>query len=484
MRLGRGRPGLLAAYAVLLLVLAVPVMVVDVPVGVDTLAHLARLHVRAHIGTDPDLARLFTIRDGLIPYLGMDWLLTPLVAVLPTLVVGRIATVLSVWGIVGAVAVLQRSFTGRWGAEPLLAGVIAWNGMTAWGFLNYLMGVALALGTLALWHSWRDRPVWLRLLVFGAASAGLYLVHLLALVVYAGLVGLYAITGRDWRARTWLLIALQFVPVVVLWLLYAPPVPQGSLGILYNLPAALIAFASPTLFPAALGGWESGHLVLLVTVFGLCGLTLARIVTWDRTLLSMAGVLFLFGLAIPVAAVGISWVNLRLPVVAACFGIAAIRFGGSPAWGWAVAGLVLIRTASVSATMAACAPDYAELRQAMQSLPRGVVLTPVLERTDPVHSCSWLPVYEHAGNLVTVERSGLSADFFARTTSVTSGTATTDQMAAEMGRTGAVPLTGYVLWMHLGRSRPRPPGAAVVIQGSFFDLLRIGTMPGLHDQVD
>lgn len=59
-------------------------------------------------------------------------------------------------------------------------------------------------------------------------------------------------------------------------------------------------------------------------------------------------------------AVGISSVNLQLPSVAACFAVGVIRFSGSPAWGWAVAGLVLMRTASVSATMAACAPDYAE----------------------------------------------------------------------------------------------------------------------------
>ena len=101
--------------------------------GVDT---LARLDVRTHIGTDLNLARLLSGRDGSILYLGMDWLLTPLVAVMPALVVGRIATVRSVWGIVGAVAVPQRSFTGRWRAEPLLARVIAWNGMTAWELLN------------------------------------------------------------------------------------------------------------------------------------------------------------------------------------------------------------------------------------------------------------------------------------------------------------------------------------------------------------
>ena len=167
--------------------------------------------------------------------------------------------------------------------------------MTAWGPLNYLLGAVLTLDTLALWHSWRDRPVWVRLLVFGAASAGLYLVHLLALVVYAGLLGLYAIMVRDWRARTLLVMALLFVPAAVLWLAYAPPPPQGSLDVLYNLRAVLIAFASPTLFPAVLCGLEIGHIVLVVMVFGRYGLILARIVIWDRTLLPMAGVLFRSG---------------------------------------------------------------------------------------------------------------------------------------------------------------------------------------------
>ncbi len=465
--------GQAGTYAALLAVLAVPVLLVDVPVGVDTLAHLARLHVRAHIGTDPDLARLFALRPGLIPYLGMDWLLAPLMHLMPALQVGRVATVLCVWSVVGAVAVLAWAFTGRVGVGPVLAGVVAWNGLTAWGFLNYLLGVALAIAAFALWHRLRERPAWQRLLVFGVATTGLYLVHLLALVLYAGLVGLYVLLFRAWQPRHWPVLILQFVPPVLLWLAYAPPVPPGNLGVLYNLPAAIIAFASPTLFPAALGGWETGHLVLVGGAVGLAVLTRAGLVTWVRPLLVMAGVLWLLGLALPVAAVGISWINLRVPLVGACFALAAVRFTGPVAWGWVVAGLVLIRTASVATTMAACAPDYTALRRAMQVLPRGVVLTPVLEREAPILSCSALPVYEHAANLVTLERAGLATDFFTSTTSVTGRDVPADRMAVEMGAVTPADLGRYVLWMHLGRVWPLPAGAVVLARAPFFDLLRI-----------
>ena len=91
-------------------------LVAEVPVGVDTLNHLARVHVQAHIGTDPDLARLFAVRAGLIPYMGLDWLMTPLARVLPTLVAGRVFIVLLLWGLVGATAVLQRAVRGAWGS--------------------------------------------------------------------------------------------------------------------------------------------------------------------------------------------------------------------------------------------------------------------------------------------------------------------------------------------------------------------------------
>ena len=459
---------LLALYACVLTALAWPVLWVDIPVGVDTLNHFARIHVRAHIDTDPDLARLFEVRETLVPYLGMDWLLTPLVRVLDTLAVARVLTVALVWGAVGAVAAVQLAFTGRIGAGAAVAGLVAWNGLMAWGFLNYVLGLIAALLAFALWHAWRNRPAVWRLAVFGALCLALYLTHLLALLVYAGLVGLHALAYRD---RRWPVLVAQFVPPALLWLLATPPSPLGKLGLFYNLPSSVIALASPFLFRGGLGDADVGYLVLLASL-ALAGLlTRLGLLRWHRPLLGMAVAVTLVSVAVPVAAAGISWVNMRLPLVAACLAIAALRYTGPPVWGAVAAALILIRVASVTGTMQDCAPHYAELRQAMAALPRGAVLVPVLERADTPLACSSLPVYEHIADLVTLERSGLSTDFFAQTTSVRSRGAITDRKAVELEAVTPGDLGPHVLWMHLGHEAPKPAGARVLVAGSFFDLL-------------
>ena len=458
----------LALYACVLTALAWPVLWVDIPVGVDTLNHFARIHVRAHIATDPDLARLFEVRETLVPYLGMDWLLTPLVRVLDTLAVARVLTVALVWGAVGAVAAVQLAFTGRIGAGAAVAGLVAWNGLMAWGFLNYVLGLIAALLAFALWHAWRNRPAVWRLAVFGALCLALYLTHLLALLVYAGLVGLHALAYRD---RRWPVLVAQFVPPALLWLLATPPSPLGKLGLFYNLPSSVIALASPFLFRGGLGDADVGYLVLLASL-ALAGLlTRLGLLRWHRPLLGMAVAVTLVSVAVPVAAAGISWVNMRLPLVAACLAIAALRYTGPPVWGAVAAALILIRVASVTGTMQDCAPHYAELRQAMAALPRGAVLVPVLERADTPLACSSLPVYEHIADLVTLERSGLSTDFFAQTTSVRSRGAITDRKAVELEDVTPGDLGPHVLWIHLGHEAPKPAGARVLVAGSFFDLL-------------
>lgn len=153
-------------YAGLLLALAWPVLGVDVPVGVDTLAHIARVFVRAHIGTDPDLQRLFVMQPALVPYLGLDWLMSPLARVMDPLQLARAVTVALVWGTVLSVVVLQRVITGRLGLEPLAAGLVAYNAAVAWGFLSYVLGHILAVLGLAAWHAWRGWPAAWRLGMF------------------------------------------------------------------------------------------------------------------------------------------------------------------------------------------------------------------------------------------------------------------------------------------------------------------------------
>lgn len=489
-RLASSRAALLwTAYLALAAILALPVLLVEVPLSSDTLNHLARIHVWAHIGSDPDLARLFRPRDVLVPYMGLDWLLTPLARVLPTLVVGRIALVLLLWGTVGAVVLLQRVFTGRIGFEPLLMGLVSYNSVLAWGFLNYALGVIGALLGLAAWHGLRRRPWLLRLAVFTAIATAMYLTHLLALGLYAAMLGAYEVFGRPkaWRTpvRDWVLLAAQFIPATLHWMHLALSSPGGHAEMDWIPAFKVLGLMSPFLFSGALDVASLGMVVFVGCVFQFVRLTHLGVLRWNRGLAAPAAAIMLLGLVVPTSAGGVFMGDMRLPVAAACMAVAAL--GVAPGarllpLGALLAAGVLVQTGSAGVALLACDRQYSEFRAALQDLPRGAILLPVQEDAPaPGVRCNGMRVYDHMAQLVTIERSGYSPTFFSLATAmnVRAGLPRdwepqfTKSVAPEMLLPGA-----YLLWMHLGNhTRPVPPGLALLHGGSFFDLFLIPGPP-------
>jgi hypothetical protein len=477
--------GIVLVYVALATLLTIPVLVARVPLGVDTLNHLARIHVRAHIGTDPDLARLFEVRVGMIPYLGMDLLLTPLARVLPTMMVGRIYILALVWGLVGAVAVLRRVFLSRIGLSPAAAGMIAYNGLIAWGLLNFMLGLILALLAFAAWHAQRTRPWMIRLVLFSGASTLLYLTHLLALVLYGVLIGSYELFGGARFSRTrlgdWLVLAGQFVPALLLLGTMAPQLPGAGFTFLYVPAIKLLALESPFLFRGASGGLDTG---LLTAIF--CGVTLILMawrgwLTWPSTLTGPMLVLLVLTVVLPFTMFGVALIDYRFPVAVACLGLAGLRVNSSAQTSTfpiaAIALLTIVHGADVAAVTYRCDGQYAELRDALRALPRGAELTTVLERSEPAPgaACTDLPIYDHIAQLITIDRSGYAPDFFARATSVTPrGDRPADTEPPSAATFPAGLATGYVLWIHLGWRRPVPSDFVLLRRGSFFDLWSVG----------
>ncbi len=476
------------AYLALAALLAAPLLLVEVPLGVDTLNHLARIHARVHIADDPDIARLFELRDVLVPYMGLDWLLTPLARVMPTLVVGRVATVLLLWGTVGAVVALQRAFAGRIGFEPLAMGLVSYNAVLAWGFLNYMLGVIGALLGLAAWHAMRERPWLLRLVLFTAVATALYFTHLLALALYGVMLGAYEVFGRPgaWRTpvRDWALLGAQFLPAALLWVQLAMPPPGGETGMSWLPAAKALALTSPFLFSGAAGGLDPGMAVFVGCVFLLVRLTRTGALRWDRRLAAPAAVLVLMGLVVPTRAFGVFFVDMRFPVIGAYLAAAAIRAAPGATRRWlplvlALTAAALVQAGSAGEAMRACDRQYGELRAALQMVPRGATLTAVQETEAPAPGvpCTNLRVYDHMPQLITLERSGYSPDFFARVTAVTvrDGQPTDrDPWPAHLVTPDMLPPSGHLLWMHLGNhARPVPPGLTLLRGGSFFDLFSI-----------
>jgi hypothetical protein len=485
---GHRTAGIVLVYAMLAALLAIPMLVAQVPLGVDDLNHLSRIYVRAHIGSDPDLARLFEVRADLVPYLGMDLLLTPLARVLPIMLVGRLCILMLVWGLVGAVVVLQRVFTERVGLAPAAAGLLAYNGLLAWGLLNYVLGLILALLVFAACHSQRGRPWFIRLVLFSGAATVVFLTHLLAFVLYGVLVVSYELFGRarflgriqPWRTRLrdWVVLAGQAAPGLLLWSMLGSKMPSTGFVVDYVPISKIFALESPFLFRGAIGGPDTGLLAVCFCLMAFYLGTRRGWLTWPPILAAPVLALLALTIALPLWLFGVYLTDYRFAVPAACLALAGLRLA-QPALrytlplGAALALLTVLHVADVSALMHRCDGQYGELRNALALLPRGTELATVLERTDPAPgvACSRLPIYEHISQLVTIDRSGYAPDFFARVTSVAArGARPSDSDPTSAEEFTVAPAAGYVLWIHLGRARPVPAGLVLLRHGSFFDL--------------
>lgn len=484
LRIGAHRRALLAlAYGSLAALLAVPMLITSVPLGVDVLSHLARIHVLAHIGDDPNLASLYEVRHNLRPYLGMDVLVTPLAHVLPTLVVGRVLVVALVWGLVGTVAVLRFAFLRRVGLAPAAAGLFAYNGLIAWGFLNYELGLIFALLGFAAWHAARNLPWAGRLAGFASISTAIYLTHILAFGLYGLLVLSYEAFGqsRPWR-RGWrdlVVLTGQAVPALVLWVGLTAAAPTAGPVLSYVPEGKILAVASPLLYRGAAGGPDAGLTAFILIVTTVLFAVRSGWLSCPRALAAPALASAAAALVIPTWLAHVFLVDARLPLAAVCLAAAGLdirtgRSGVKAGVALVAACLTAWHVLDVSELTAACDAQYAELRRGLAVLPRGAELITTLDPADGTQSraCTNLPIFLHAAQLVAIDRSGYAPDFFGALTSVgPRGGRASDQDPLPTNRLSPVPAGVRVLRLRLGESDPVPPGLQPVYSGSFFDIL-------------
>src|ERR1700712_3265131 len=177
----------------LCVVLLAPLLVVDVPPLLDYPNYLARVFVLASLSHDEVLGRFYTSNWSIIPNMALDLVAPPLIRVLPVHVVGRLliaaAVVLPVLGTVA----YNTAIGGRWWGFGV--GLVAYNSCQLYGFLNFEIGLGVALLLAAAWLRWReDRPARAILLAVPGASV-LFACHLMGLVVFGVLTG----SAEMWR---------------------------------------------------------------------------------------------------------------------------------------------------------------------------------------------------------------------------------------------------------------------------------------------
>jgi hypothetical protein len=212
------------ALLALCLVLLAPLTMTDVPPLMDYPNHLARLYALAFIGSDPILARFYQPHWAIIPNLGLDLTVPPLMRLFPVHVVGRaVIGVTLLLPIFGAIA-YHRAISGRTSWLPFVSALFAYNGALLRGFLNFNLSVGLALLLGAAWTAWRDRRPLLTIGVAAIGAVALFFCHITGLGCFAVLIGAYelvtirsgsfTIARLAWRFA---FVSLVFIAPVVLY---------------------------------------------------------------------------------------------------------------------------------------------------------------------------------------------------------------------------------------------------------------------------
>lgn len=193
-------------FAVLAMLLAaLPLVWPTIPPLADLPGHIARYHIMAE-GDAGILSQWYSYTWKPAGNLGVDLLvyaLAPLAGV-------EFATKLVILAIpaltVGAMLWLSREAHGRVDPLALFALPIAYNYSFHFGFVNYALGMALAIGAFALWlRLARLDRIALRALAFVPLASIVWLTHLtawgtLGLFAFAAEVVRQRSAGRDWPA--------------------------------------------------------------------------------------------------------------------------------------------------------------------------------------------------------------------------------------------------------------------------------------------
>ena len=173
-------------------VLLVPLFLCDVPPLGDYANHLARVWVLSRLPKeagwgDPVLARMYAARWAVIPNLGLDLVMPPLVRWVGIYPAGKIALAAGVLlPVLGSIA-YQRALGGRcWG---LGAGILAYGGSMLLGFLNFQISIGLALLLAAVWLMWREKRPWPTVVMAIVGAVALFACHLMGLVFFGLLIG-------------------------------------------------------------------------------------------------------------------------------------------------------------------------------------------------------------------------------------------------------------------------------------------------------
>ena len=207
---------------------------------VDAPNHLADLHILSSAVTSP-LRHMYAVVWKPIPDLGLELVYMALRDIMSPETVLRLCISLSFVLILGAVHTIQRAIFGRLSYAAAAAPIFLFGSPWHMGYINFLMGISLALVALAIYVSARRRLTPILIVALGILGAVMLFCHLAGFAGFVLLLtGLHLseeLTARRLPrllpfARKILPLGIIFAPGAALYLLCEKPL--HTYGIVYN----------------------------------------------------------------------------------------------------------------------------------------------------------------------------------------------------------------------------------------------------------
>jgi hypothetical protein len=377
--------------------LLVPVLLVSVPPLFDYSNHLVRLWLIAGGAATPPVSEMYAVTwSQAFTNVGIDYVGAALGLVVPATTLGATFVALAVvLPPLGALSVNRVTFGGpHWSQIGIL--FFAWNATLIAGFLNFHIGLGLALFGAALEPRLAHSSIALRTSARLAIASLVLVAHIFALFFYCCLLAGLAF-GRDrkalasWRAFARRLTgaaaaaAIAAAPGLV-YIAFAPALPGAHTDAIGNAPvwdfslytkgyallspiatyalpvdvAFTIALAAPLVWAAATGRIEA-HVGLMLAAAGIT----------------------IVALLAPTAVAGTWWIDNRFPLMAVLALLAGVRpeANVAPAARLAIAALlasiVIARTGWITMIWHDRQSDVRAVERAVSSLPPGAAVLPL-----------------------------------------------------------------------------------------------------------
>jgi hypothetical protein len=383
--------------------LLVPVLLAEYPPLLDYPNHLSRLWLLSGGARLPAVARMYAVSWDALTNIGIDLAAVSLSKLFGYIVVGRILVAASVVLPPLGGVLLWRVLHGQFHWWQIVFSMLAWSVGLATGFLNFQIGLGLALLAAAADGALSRRGT----LATAAGRIGfgclILLVHFFAWIFYMALLCAMAIgpdfTGLRQRrrqvamSRSILLICAAGVVPVILFKVFAPAVPGSQYGANFHSVVMdfelgfrhLVEVPRDKLRGLLFGVRVYTEWLTLVTLVAIAlpvlwSASVRRLSVHAGMLLAVAGALGLY-IVFPHVLVGAAFIDMRFSAMAWLLAVLALRPDARPTIAVWLGALLLavsfLRTTVVAAIWRAGQADVASLARALAPVPPGAAIIPL-----------------------------------------------------------------------------------------------------------